>query len=127
MNLGIEIELKDKNTIVSVPNLGIFYIFVFSMKIYSKSTLREFWTKHKDSELGLKVWYTDAENAEWKTPKHIKTYDGTVSIVANNRAIFNIKGNSYRLIVEINYKCGLIFIRFIGTHKEYDRIDATQI
>ena len=97
------------------------------MRIYSKSTLREFWTKHKDCELGLKVWYTDAEKAEWKTPKHIKTYDKTVSIVANNRAIFNIKGNSYRLVVEINYKWGLIFIRFIGTHKEYDRIDATQI
>lgn len=97
------------------------------MRVFSKSALRDFWRKHEDSEIGLRVWFEDAEKATWKTPKDIKKYDGTVSIVANNRAVFNIKGNRYRLVVEINYQWGLIFIRFVGTHQQYDRIDVKQI
>jgi len=75
----------------------------------------------------LKSWYQEAERSQWRTPNEIKAEYPSASILAENRVVFNIKGNTYRLIVKINYDYGAVWIRFIGTHAEYDKIDATKI
>jgi len=97
------------------------------MRVIAKRTLREFWEKHADSEQPLKSWYHEAENALWNSPIDIKRYYPSASILENNRVVFNIKGNKYRLIIKINYEYKIIWIRFIGTHSEYDKIDATKV
>ena len=97
------------------------------MRIFSRSTLREFWQRHADSEQPLKAWYQEAERSQWRTPNEIKAEYPSASILADNRMVFNIKGNTYRLIVKINYDYGAVWIRFIGTHAEYDKIDATKV
>ena len=97
------------------------------MRVIAKKTLREFWDAHKDSEQQLKSWFDEAENANWKSPLDIKRDYSSASIIANNRVVFNIKGNSYRLIVKINYGYGIVWIRFIGTHADYDKIIAETI
>ena len=97
------------------------------MRVIAKRTLREFWEKHEDCEQQLKAWYHEAENAYWKTPNDIKKEYPSASFLITNRVVFNIKGNHYRLIVKINFDFGIVWIRFIGTHAEYDKIDATKI
>ena len=97
------------------------------MRVIAKSTLRDFWTIHKDCEEALKSWYDEAEKASWLSPNEIKSDYPSVSVLSGNRLVFNVKGNSYRLIVKINYKFGIIWIRFIGTHGEYDKINAETI
>ena len=97
------------------------------MRVIAKKVLREYWVKHPDSEQQLKSWYQEAEDAEWKSPRDIKRDYPSASILAGNRVVFNIKGNHYRLIVKINYDYGMIWIRFIGTHSAYDKIDAQTI
>jgi mRNA interferase HigB len=97
------------------------------LRIISKKTLREFWLKHVDSEQQLKAWYQEAEDADWKGPRDIKRNYPSASILEDNRVVFNIKGNRYRLIVKINYHYGMVWIRFIGTHSQYDKIDASKI
>jgi mRNA interferase HigB len=97
------------------------------MRVIAKSTLREFWLKHADSEQALKSWYQETEKSEWQHINDIKTGYPSASILANGRIVFNVKGNSYRLIVKINFAYQMIWIRFIGTHSEYDKIDATKI
>lgn len=82
---------------------------------------------HTDCEDQLKSWFDEAEKSNWNSPHDIKTDFPSASILPSNRVVFNIKGNSYRLIVRINYKVGVVWIRFIGTHKEYDRINAEEI
>jgi mRNA interferase HigB len=97
------------------------------MRIIALKTLREFWENHPDARQSLQAWYDDARHATWQSPSDIKATYCNASIVANNRVVFNIKGNNYRLIVAINYRFGIAYIRFIGTHAAYDRIDALQI
>lgn len=97
------------------------------LRIISKKILREFWEKHSDSQQQLKSWYQETNDVEWTTPKQIKKEYPSASFLADNRVVFNIKGNKYRLIVKINYEYNMIWIRFIGTHAEYDKIDATKI
>lgn len=97
------------------------------MRIISRKILRDFWDKHPDCEQQLKAWYQETCSAEWKSPNEIKKEYPSASLLAENRVVFNIKGNSYRLIVKINYEYQMIWIRFIGTHAEYDKIDATKI
>ena len=97
------------------------------MRVIAKSTLRDFWTRHKDCEQQLKSWFNEAERAVWSSPADIKTDYPSASILTGNRVVFNIKGNSYRLIVKINYNAGVIWIRFIGTHADYDQINAETI
>lgn len=97
------------------------------MRVIAKKILREFWEKHSDCEQQLKAWYQEASKAEWKNPNEIKTEFPNVSILNNNRVAFNIKGNNYRLIIQINYVYQVIWIRFIGTHFEYDKINANEI
>ncbi len=97
------------------------------MRIISRRTLREFWTKHKDCEQQLKSWYRETEKAEWKNPNELKLEYLSASILENERIVFNIKGNKYRLIVKMNFEYQIIWIKFIGTHAEYDKIDANNI
>jgi len=96
-------------------------------RILAKSTLREFWIKHPESEQYLKTWYDTAMNSNWKTPNDVKQSYANASILKDIRIVFNIKGNSYRLIVKFNFEHGLGFIRFIGSHAEYDKIIANEI
>ena len=97
------------------------------MRVISKKILREFWEKHSDSQQQLKAWFQETSVAEWRNPKDIKKGYPSASFLANNRVVFNIKGNTYRLIIKINYDYSMVWIRFIGTHAEYDKIDATKI
>ncbi|MFM7014957.1 MAG: type II toxin-antitoxin system HigB family toxin [Bacteroidota bacterium] len=97
------------------------------MRVISKKTLRDFWLKHVDCEEQLKSWHKEAEEAHWKTPKDIKKEYPSASFLADNRVVFNIKGNHYRLIVKINYDFSIVWIRFVGTHTEYDKINALTI
>jgi mRNA interferase HigB len=97
------------------------------LRVISKKILREFWEKHVDSKQQLKSWFQEASVAEWKTPKQIKKDYPSASFLADNRVVFNIKGNTYRLVVRINYEYCMVWIRFIGTHAAYDKIDATKI
>ena len=96
-------------------------------RIVAKRTLREFWTKHADAEQYLKTWYQTARTSDWKSPNDIKQSYANASVLKNGRVVFNIKGNDYRLVVKFNFDRQWAFIRFIGTHKEYDRIDADNI
>jgi mRNA interferase HigB len=89
--------------------------------------LREFWEKHSDSEQQLKSWFQETSNAEWNSPNDIKIDYPSASILSNNRVVFNIKGNKYRLVIKINYDYKMAWIRFVGTHTEYDKIDANKI
>ena len=96
-------------------------------RIFAKSTLREYWEKYPDTEQYLKTWYDTAIGSNWKTPSDIKRTYANASILKDSRVVFNIKGNSYRLVVKFNYEKQWGFIRFIGTHKQYDKIDANTI
>lgn len=97
------------------------------MRVVTRRTLKEFWGKHPDAKQPLDAWYHDARRETWKTPNDIKSRYNNVSIIANNRVVFNIKGNSYRLIIVIHYDTGIVYIRFVGTHQQYDRIDARTV
>lgn len=97
------------------------------MRVIAKSTLREFWEKHSDCEQQLKSWYQEASRATWKNSNEIKIEYPSASILQDNRIVFNIKGNNYRLIVRINFAYQMIWVRFVGTHSEYDKIDANKI
>jgi mRNA interferase HigB len=99
----------------------------YPLRIISRKILREFWESHADSEQQLKSWYRETGDAEWKTPKEVKVEYPSASFLADNRIVFNIKGNKYRLIARMNYDYQMIWIRFIGTHAAYDKIDATTI
>lgn len=97
------------------------------MRILSKTTLGEYWTKVPAAEIELKAWFAEAKNAKWQTPGEIKAKYGNASILKEGRVVFNICGNNFRLVVRINYEFQIIYIRFVGTHKEYDKIDAQNI
>ena len=97
------------------------------MRVISRKTLREFWEKHPDARQPLQAWYADVKHATWTSPTDIKSIYQNASFLANNRVVFNIKGNRYRIIVVAQYHYELVYIRFIGTHKEYDRINAGTI
>ena len=97
------------------------------MRVLSRKSLRQFWDKHPDAREPLQAWYAGVKHANWKRPSDIKATYQTASFISNNRIVFNIKGNKYRIIVVVEYRFGMVFIRFIGTHQEYDRINAETI
>ena len=97
------------------------------MRVVAKRTLREFWEKHADCEQSLKAWYREAERANWQNMNQLKAEYPSASILQDSRIVFNIKGNHYRLIVKINFDYQICWIRFIGTHAEYDKIDANKV
>jgi mRNA interferase HigB len=91
------------------------------------STLRAFWEQYPDAEQPLKAWYEEATNAAWAQPADIKARYRSASVLKNRRVVFNIKGNDYRLIVAIAYRLQVVYIKFVGTHKAYDTVDAESI
>ena len=99
------------------------------MRIIAIRTIKKFFDtpKYKDSEQALKSWFWEVKREEWKTPNDIKRKYKTASILKDNRVIFNIKGNKYRLVVEIKYELQIVYIRFVGTHENYNKIDAQKI
>lgn len=97
------------------------------MRIIAKKALRNFWQKHPDCEQQLKAWFHETHKSEWKNTTDIKREYPAASFLSDNRVVFNIKGNHYRLIVKINYDYKIVWVRFIGTHAEYDKVDALKI
>jgi|SRR3989338_7127482 len=97
------------------------------MRIIALSTLRAFWEKHPDAETPLRVWHAEASRANWRTPADIKAAYRNASFAANNRVVFNIKGNDYRLVVAVHYDRGQMFVRFVGNHRQYNEIDVETI
>ncbi len=96
-------------------------------RIIAKRTLRKYWEKHADCEQYLKTWFDTARTSKWNSPSDIKKTYANASILKNGRVVFNIKGNSYRLVIKFNYSKQWAFVRFIGTHSEYDKIDADTV
>jgi mRNA interferase HigB len=99
------------------------------VRIIALRTLREFWEQpgRGDAEQPLKAWYAEAKDAAWRTPADVRAKYGSAGIVAHNRVIFNIAGNKYRLVVKFHYNTGIGYIRFVGTHADYDEIDAETV
>ena len=99
------------------------------MRIISRKILREFWGNplYRDSAEALKAWYAITSRADWGKPADVKAQFRNASIIRGNRCVFNIAGNKYRLIVKFNYPAKIAFIRFVGTHRHYDRVDAESI
>jgi mRNA interferase HigB len=98
-----------------------------ALRIIVRKTLVEFSTKHSDAEEPLKAWFHEARLADWSSPDELKQRYPSASIINHNRVVFNIKGNKYRLIAMVNYHYKMLYIRFIGTHAEYDAVDASTI
>jgi mRNA interferase HigB len=97
------------------------------MRIVAKRKLREFWKRFPDAEEPLLAWYREVEKEDWDNPAKLKAKYRNASILRDSRAVFNIKGNDYRLIVKINYRYRMLYVRFIGTHAEYDTINAEEV
>ena len=99
------------------------------MRVIALSTLKAFWrrTEYRDAERPTLAWYRDVLHADWSRPSEMKAQFGSASILQDGRAVFNIAGNKYRIVVWINYPYRVAYIRFIGTHKQYDAIDAQTI
>lgn len=99
------------------------------MHVISRKTLVEFFQQpeREDSKGPLEAWHYEAKHAQWASPADVKAQYGSASILKGNRVVFNIAGNKYRLVVRINYDSKTVFVRFIGTHREYDSIDVEAI
>ncbi len=109
-----------------VPNMGTRYII--GVQIIARRVLKEFWARHNQAEAPLTAWYLTVSKAEWKSPADVKSMFGaTVDFVADNRVIFDIAGNKYRLVVHVAYPFRRVLTKFVGTHADYDRIDAETV
>lgn len=99
------------------------------MRVIAKSSLRKFWeqTSYADARSPLESWHDEASQACWTSPQDVKTQYRNASICANNRVVFNIAGNKYRLVVEMQYRAGIAWVKFIGTHAQYDRISVESV
>lgn len=97
------------------------------MRVVSVRTLRDFWARNPGAEQSLRAWHDEASAATWQTPQDIKDRYRSASFVGNNRVVFNIKGNDYRLIVSVAYAYQAIFVKFVGTHAEYDKVNAATV
>ena len=97
------------------------------MRVIARKVLSDFWVRHPRAEQPLKAWFAEARKASWRRPQDIKEAYRSASIVGNNRVVFNIAGNEYRLVAVVHYSTGIVFIRFIGTHASNYRIDAETV
>jgi mRNA interferase HigB len=97
------------------------------MHIIAKKRLREFWEKHPDAKGQLTAWYHEVTHATWSKSADVKARYPEASIVGGDRVVFNICHNKYRLIVLVKYAFKTVYIRFVGTHAEYDRIDVQEV
>lgn len=113
--------------LISVTILVTFSIFALYMRIIAVNTLKQFWEKHPLAEQSILAWYEEAEKAEWDNPNELKSHYRNASVLNDKRVVFNIHGNSFRLIVDIEYRLKIVFIVWFGTHKEYDKIDSKTI
>lgn len=104
-------------------------MYLITMRIIARRTLLQFWQnyRYQDSEQALRAWYAEAKKSDWASPSEIKEHYRSASIIGNNRVVFNICGNKYRLVVAIKYNFRIIYIRFLGTHKQYDKINVEEI
>ena len=101
--------------------------YTFYMRIISKKPLREFWIKYPDAEQPLKSWHGVVRSALWRSPAEVKVVFRNESLVGSNRVVFNIAGNKYRLVVFVKYSIQRVYVCFIGTHSEYDKIDVSEV
>jgi mRNA interferase HigB len=97
------------------------------MRVIAISTLRTFWELQKEAEQPLRAWYAEVKHATWKGTADVKRMYPSASFVVGNRVVFNIGGNKFRLVVKVKYDFGIVYIRFVGKHSEYDRIDVETI
>ena len=97
------------------------------MRVISKATLVAFWQTHPASKHALQTWFEDASRAVWRSSQDIKLRYASASFVSSNRVVFNIKGNDYRLVVAVAYRFGAVYVKFLGTHKQYDAVDAITV
>ena len=97
------------------------------MRIIAVNTIREYWLKYPNTEQSLKAWLQEVEYSEWKTPQALKAKYRSASIISGKRVIFNINGNKFRLIVDIEYRLKIVFVVWFGSHSEYDLIDSKTI
>ena len=98
------------------------------MQVIARRTLKEFWARHPHAEGPIRAWFATVAKAQWANPAEIKRqFGGTVDFVGDNRVIFDLGGNKYRLIVHISFEFGRVLVKFIGTHAEYDRIDPETV
>ena len=97
------------------------------MRVIALATLRLFWIRHPNAEQPLRAWLDEARQARWKSPQDVKSRYASASFIGRNRVVFNIKGNDYRLVVAVAYRFHAVYIKFVGSHADYDRIDATTV
>ena len=97
------------------------------MRIIARKKLREFWARHADSENALVEWYKVAKAAEWNRSSDVMAQFPRASVIERDRVVFRIRGNSYRMVVGMKYRTRTVYIKWIGTHAEYDRIDASTV
>jgi mRNA interferase HigB len=97
------------------------------MHIVAKRALLDFIRNHARAEQALLSWHAEAVKAAWQTPQGIRNDYASASFVGRNRVVFNIKGNDFRLIVAVAYRVGVVYIKFVGTHAEYDKVDAATV
>jgi mRNA interferase HigB len=97
------------------------------VRVISRAVLIDYYNRQKETKSQLETWYHEVKKAEWNTPQDVKENYRKASIIEGNKVVFNIKGNRYRLVAKINYKMKIVYIKFIGTHKEYDKINVKEI
>ena len=109
------------------PILGSCYIL--PMRIIAKRTLREFWQQkgHADAQAPLEAWHAEVSKAAWTSPHEVKAQYCSASVLKNGRIVFNVGGNKYRLVVAVRFDIRIVWVRFVGTHAEYDKIDAESV
>ena len=97
------------------------------VRIFNRATLRAFWQKHRDAEGSLRAWVEEVEASKWTGPQDIRKRYRSADFLANERVVFNIRGNNYRLVVHVVYRFHAVYVRFIGTHANYDEVDASKV
>lgn len=104
--------------------------YVSQMRVIALRTLRLFWETHprgREAEAALLSWHAEVARADWATPAQVKAQYRNASLLKNSRVVFNVAGNKFRVVVRINYPYRVVYIRFVGTHSEYDAIDVATI
>jgi mRNA interferase HigB len=102
-------------------------LVILRMHLIKHKTLRQFWERHPDAEQPLREWYKTIKQGEWRSWQDVKAVFAALSVLKGNRLVFNIKGNKYRLVIQADYRYKIFYVRFIGLHRDYDRIDANTI
>ena len=127
-NLATALSVRHHGSCGVVPlALVPFWDYALAVRVIAVATLRAFWQKHPDAEQPLKAWFEEATKASWSQPSDIKAQYRSASVLKNRRVVFNIKGNEYRLIVAIAYRLQVVYVKFIGTHTEYNAVDADNV